>query len=169
MRSELHCDLAIVGGGLAGGLIAHALSVKRPELAVRLVESAGQFGGNHVWSFFSADIAPEDRWIVDPFIDHSWDGYEVRFPQFRRTFSTGYCSIRSDRFDARLRELLPADWPVAATAIDVSPTRVGLDTQASVSATGVLDARGASKGDMLDVGWQKFVGQEVQLGGSPMV
>ncbi len=163
MNRALTCDLAIVGGGLAGGLIAYALSVKRPELDVRLIEPQTHFGGNHVWSFFSADIAPEDRWIVEPFIDHAWDGYEVRFPAHRRRFDTGYSSIRSENFDARLREKLPASWPVKAGAIDLSPTRVALDTQVNIAATGVIDARGAADGRFLDVGWQKFLGQELQL------
>ena len=163
MGSESSVDIAIVGGGLAGGLIAYALSVKRPDLTVRLIEPQAKFGGNHIWSFFSADIAPEHRWIVAPFVDHHWDGYEVRFPQHRRRFDTGYSSIRSPNFDAQLHELLPRDWPVAATAIDVQPSRVLLDTQTSFAARGVIDARGASKGDMLDVGWQKFLGQELHL------
>ena len=163
MNRALTCDLAIVGGGLAGGLIAYALSVKRPDLDVRLIEPQTHFGGNHVWSFFSADIAAEDRWIVEPFIDHAWDGYEVRFPAHRRRFDTGYSSIRSENFDARLREKLPASWPVKAGAIDLSPTRVALDTQVNIAATGVIDARGAADGRFLDVGWQKFLGQELQL------
>ncbi len=158
------CDLAIVGGGLAGGLLAYALSVKRPDLRVRVIEPQARFGGNHVWSFFAADIAPEDRWIVAPFIDHEWGGYDVRFPNHRRRFDTGYASIRSESFDARLRALLPDAWPVEASAVDVTPTRVGLDTQASIAATGVIDARGAADGRFLDVGWQKFLGQELQLG-----
>ena len=163
MNRTLTCDLAIVGGGLAGGLIAYALSVKRPDLDVRLIEPQTHFGGNHIWSFFSADIAPADRWIVDPFIDHAWDGYEVRFPAHRRRFDTGYSSIRSESFDARLREKLPAAWPVKAGAIDLSPTRVALDTQVTIAANGVIDARGAADGRFLDVGWQKFLGQELQL------
>lgn len=163
MTRALPCDIAIVGGGLAGGLLAYALSVKRPELKVRLIEPEARFGGNHVWSFFSADIAPEHRWIVEPFIDHAWDGYDVRFPKYRRRFNTGYASIRSENFDATLRALLPADWPIEARAVEVSPTRVSLDTQVNLAATGVIDARGAADGSFLEVGWQKFLGQELQL------
>ncbi len=156
-------DLAIIGGGLAGGLLAYALSVKRPDLDVCLIEPETNFGGNHVWSFFAADIAPDDRWIVAPFIDHAWDGYEVRFPAHRRQFDTGYSSIRSETFDKRLRDLLPAGWPVKAAALDLSTTTVSLDTQVTITAKGVIDARGAADGSFLDVGWQKFLGQELQL------
>jgi len=163
MTSVPTCDLAIVGGGLAGGLLAYAVSVKRPELNVRLIEPEARFGGNHVWSFFSADIAPEHRWIVEPFIDHEWSGYDVRFPRHRRRFDTGYASIRSENFDTKLRALLPAEWPVKASAVDLSPTHVALDSQAKINARGVIDSRGAADGRFLDVGWQKFLGQELQL------
>ena len=51
MSADITCDIAIVGGGLAGGLTAYALSVKRPDLSVRLIDPSATFGGNHVWSF----------------------------------------------------------------------------------------------------------------------
>lgn len=157
------CDIAIVGGGLAGGLIAYVLSVRRPDLSVRLVEPASVFGGNHVWSFFSTDIADNDRWIIDPFVDHRWSGYEVRFPEYSRRLDTGYNSVRSDHYDAKLRELLPASVPVQAAAVELSRTTVTIDTQRKIEARGVIDARGARPTDLLEVGWQKFIGHEVRL------
>ncbi len=157
------CDIAIVGGGLAGGLTAYALSVERPDLYVHIIEPEAAFGGNHVWSFFSTDVADRDRWIVEPFIDHRWPGYEVRFPEYARRFDTGYSSIRSEHFDARLRELLPASVPVQAAAVDLSRTTVTIDTQRQIEARGVIDARGARPTELLEVGWQKFVGHEVRL------
>ena len=162
MKRDSKCDIAIVGGGLAGGLLAYALSVRRPELKVRLIEPQKRFGGNHVWSFFSSDIAPEDRWIVDPFVDHSWNGYEVRFPTHARELGVQYNSIRSSAFDAKLRAALAASVPIEAEAISLSPTTVALNTQTRISARAVVDARGASKTNLLDVGWQKFMGQEVR-------
>src|SRR5687768_15682553 len=56
-------DLAIVGGGLAGGLIALALRARRPELRTVVIEEARHAGGNHVWSCFETDVAPQDRWL----------------------------------------------------------------------------------------------------------
>ncbi|MFX8875712.1 lycopene cyclase family protein, partial [Acinetobacter baumannii] len=46
------CDIAILGGGLAGGLIALALAKARPDLSLRLIERGPTLGGNHVWSVF---------------------------------------------------------------------------------------------------------------------
>lgn len=160
MGAEISCDIAIVGGGLAGGLVAHALSVRRPELNIRLIDPAPAYGGNHVWSFFSTDIAPENFWIVAPFVDHHWDGYEIDFPAYRRTFGNRYNSVRSQNYDGKLRDLLPASAPIRGEAVDLSPTSVTLSDQTRVRAGGVIDARGAADLGTLEFGWQKFIGQE---------
>jgi lycopene beta-cyclase len=160
MSADISCDIAIVGGGLAGGLTAFALSVKRPELSVRLIDPAAAFGGNHVWSFFTSDIDPEDWWIVEPFIDHRWDRYETRFPAHRRRFESPYNAIRSQQYDGHLRNRLLDDVPVRGEAVEVSQTSVYLSDQRHVVAQGVFDGRGFADLDHLDFGWQKFVGQE---------
>ena len=56
MPSTITCDLAIVGGGLAGSLIALALAKKRPGLDVRIIESAGTIGGNQIWSLLADEV-----------------------------------------------------------------------------------------------------------------
>lgn len=162
MPADQTCDIAIAGGGLAGGLVAYALSVKRPELSIRVIDPAETFGGNHVWSFFSSDIDPGDRWIIDPFIDHRWDTYEVRFPRYARKIPASYNSIRSGSFDTRLRSALGEAAPVRGAAVEVSPTTIYLEDQSRISAGGVLDARGAGDLATLDFGWQKFIGQELR-------
>ena len=63
-------DLAILGGGLAGGLIALALAEARPELSLMLVERGETLGGNHVWSFFGSDVDEAGSALVDPLIAH---------------------------------------------------------------------------------------------------
>ncbi len=154
-------DIAIVGGGLAGGLTAYALSVARPELSIRLIEPAPVFGGNHIWSFFESDIAERDRWIVAPFVSHRWQGYDVAFPAHRRTLDGVYQSIRSSYFDARLHALLPDGTAVHAGAVAVSKSRVSLNDQTRIDAKGVIDARGGADFSHLQAGWQKFVGLEL--------
>lgn len=160
MGADINCDIAIVGGGLAGGLTAYALSVKRPDLSVRLIDPSAAFGGNHVWSFFTSDIAPEDWWIVEPFIDHQWDRYETRFPAHTRQFNSPFNSIRSQNYDGHLRGKLPDTVPVHGEAVEVSQTGVYLADQRRIAAGGVFDGRGVADLEHLDFGWQKFVGQE---------
>jgi lycopene beta-cyclase len=99
----------IVGGGLAGCLAALALARLRPEVPLLLLEQGAGFGGNHVWSFFDADVAEADRWLVEPIIAKRWPGYDICFPRRQRTLATGYNSVRSELLDALVRERLRPD------------------------------------------------------------
>jgi lycopene beta-cyclase len=151
-------DLLILGGGLAGCLCALALAERRPELIVGIVEPGERLGGNHVWSFFEADMAERDRRFVDPLIVHRWPAYSVRFPEYQRRLGEGYNSIESERLDAVVRATLPSEAIIRSAASSVTPTSATLDHGETISARAVLDARGG-KGEGLQLGWQKFLGQ----------
>ena len=154
------CDIAIVGGGLAGGLIALALAARRPELIVRIVESGETLGGNHVWSFFDGDVAKEDRWLLTPLVCHAWPAYDVSFPAHGRTINQPYYSIESERFDAVVRKALPTEAVMTGRKVlACSPSAVVLADGDRIEAKGVIDARGPGDLSMLEVGWQKFVGR----------
>lgn len=160
------CDIAIVGGGLAGGLIALALAEKRPELDVRLIEASETIGGNHIWSFFSSDIADEGRWLIAPLVSHGWEGYHVLFPRRRRKLDEAYYSIESEQFDAAVRAAVPdhrlfTECPVAK----VDPGGVTFKSGHRIGAHAVIDARGPGDLSRLDLGWQKFVGRELHIQG----
>lgn len=161
---NLDCDIAILGGGLAGGLIALALYQARPGLRTRLVEAGDTLGGNHIWSFFAADVDAQGMALLEPMISHRWEEYEIRFPTHRRTLAMAYHSIRSDRFDAVLREALPGDTIATGTAVaSATADHVLLESSDAINARAVIDCRGAGDLDTLDAGWQKFVGLELQL------
>jgi lycopene beta-cyclase len=164
MASTIRCDLAIVGGGLAGGLIALALKKKRPDLDVRLIEAGPNIGGNHLWSFFASDIADADRWIVAPLVCHGWNAYDIKFPAYNRSFDTAYYSIESTRLDALVRAALPPQaLLLSERVLGVSPRAVVLGSGDRIEAAGVIDARGAADLSQLELGWQKFVGRDYQL------
>jgi lycopene beta-cyclase len=156
-------DFLIAGGGLAGGLAALALAKKRPDVRVTIVEAEPQLGGNHVWSFFDTDIAPEDRWLIDPLICHHWDGNEVRFPGHGRTLASGYNSIESERLDQVVRAALPADAVITARITKLGAYAAILADGTQINAAAVIDARGIGDFAMLDLGWQKFLGQLLRL------
>lgn len=157
-------DLAIAGGGLAGGLIALALRKLRPELSVALIEAEDHFGGNHVWSFFESDIAPEHQWLVEPFISFQWDSYDVRFPKYDRTLNTGYRSILSENFDRVLREKFLQKNLITGSKIEtIHSGTIEPANGKSISATTILDARGGGDFSALEYGWQKFAGQVLHL------
>lgn len=165
MASTHRCNVAIVGAGLAGGLIALALAERRPGLEIRLIDGAGSVGGNHLWSFFDHDIAREDRWLVEPLIVHRWDSYNVRFPRHGRTIAARYNSIESDRLDAVVRKRLPERaLMLGRKVLAASATAVVFADGDRIEADGVIDCRGPGDVSHLVMGWQKFIGQELVLG-----
>lgn len=163
-RSSNPYDLAIAGGGLAGGLVALALAKLRPELNVALIEAENHFGGNHIWSFFASDVEPEHRWLVDPLISRQWDNYDVHFPKYSRRLGNGYYSIESANLDRELRERLPSDSLITGKRAEkVEAGRVQLADGTVIKANAVLDVRGGGDISALETGWQKFCGQMLRL------
>lgn len=160
------CDLAIVGGGLAGSLIALAVHAAHPDLDIRIVEHSEVFGGNHFWSFFGGDMDERARALLAPIIAHAWSSYDVRFPAHARTLPQPYYTIRSERLDAHVRATLPRRALMTGRKVlACTATAVVLHDGDRLTATGVIDARGPGDLSMLECGWQKFVGHEVRIAG----
>ena len=158
------CDIAILGGGLAGGLIALAMARYRPDLSLLIVEQGERLGGNHVWSFFETDADPEATELLKPMLVATWPDYNVHFPRHSRHLQTSYSAMTSERFDAALRAALPAE--AILTGIGVkgcSETEVMLDDGTLVNAGGVIDTRGLRDVSHFTGGWQKFVGRKFKL------
>ncbi|HKY82132.1 MAG TPA: lycopene beta-cyclase CrtY, partial [Sphingobium sp.] len=164
MANGIDCDLAIVGGGLAGSLVALAFARLRPDVCLVLIERDGTLGGNHIWSFFDGDVGARDRWLIDPMIAHRWpQGYEVRFPAYRRRIDTPYNSMTSAALDAHVRQILGDRVVTDAAVQSVEPQRILLADGRTVTARAVLDTLGGRDFAALRCGWQKFVGHALRL------
>jgi lycopene beta-cyclase len=156
-------DVAIAGGGLAGGLAALSLHRARPELRIALVESGPALGGNHRWSWFASDLDAAGADLLRPFRTTRWDGYDVRFPGFARTLGTGYASLNSKDFDAALRRELPAEAIVCGRHVAALDARgIDLADGTRIDARAVIDARGVTDAPGLEGGWQVFMGRRLR-------
>ena len=158
-------DCVIVGGGLAGGLIALALHRARPEFRLALVEAGRRLGGNHRWSWFDSDLTPDGRDLLADFRQNSWDkGYTVAFPKYRRTLNTPYRSMSSNDFHAGLIRDLPEDaLLLGRQACQISSQGVELDSGEFLSARAVIDCREFQPSAHLKGGWQVFMGRHMRL------
>ncbi len=160
--SALDADVILVGGGLANGLIAWRLRQMQPDLRTLVLEAGPTLGGNHTWSFHPTDLAPAQREWIAPLVSHRWTTHSVRFPGFDRQLEGGYASISSARFAAVIGDALSQQVRTRQRVIEVAPTRVRLASGEQLRAGAVIDGRGPRNGTHLALGFQTFVGHEVQ-------
>ena len=162
--TERACDIAIVGGGLSGGLIALALNQSRPDVAVRLIESGPALGGNHRWSWFASDLDAAGARLLAPLRKTEWDaGYDVAFPGSQRHLPTGYRSLASADFAAGVAHALPAGSILCdAAVVALDSSGVNLAGGERIAARAVIDARGPVEAPQLRCGWQVFMGRSVR-------
>ncbi|MFM7348994.1 MAG: lycopene beta-cyclase CrtY [Erythrobacter sp.] len=154
-------DVVIVGGGLAGGLIALALHRHAPGTRFLLVEAGRTLGGHHRWSWFETDIRPAARSLMAGFALNGWDeGYDIAFPALSRTLPTSYRSLASAEFHRALMAELPAERVLLGTkaaALDAGGVTLADGTR--IATPRVIDARPFKSSEALAGGWQVFLGQ----------
>ncbi|WP_290653630.1 lycopene beta-cyclase CrtY [Aquisalimonas sp.] len=156
-------DLILAGGGLANCLIAWRLAVRRPEIKVLILERDHRLGGNHTWSFHRSDLdAAQNAW-VSPMVAHDWQHHQVRFPQRTRQIAGAYRSATSDRLHHHLMESGIAKVRFGAEISQVASDAVRLADGTLLEARAVIDGRGQRDNPHLVLGFQKFLGLEVEL------
>jgi lycopene beta-cyclase len=167
-------DHVIVGGGLQGCLLVHAIAFHQPAARVLLVERANGLCGNHTWSFHASDIPPSAEVWFNPLISQSWPSYLVAFPGLSRRVNIAYQTIASD--DLREATLRLADEKAGDAGRGefevvcgepceiVSPTCVRIGETTLINCTAVLDCRGraAAVEAPSGVGYQSFIGHEYE-------
>ena len=165
-RADLATDHVIVGGGLAGGLIALALANAGRGGQVTLIERETRLGGNHTWSFHLTDLGEAERELVAPLVSVQWARQEVRFPGHERILDNGYATVTGERF----AEVLASRLVRAGVRIlferrvaGVGASLVRLEDESLVRGRVVIDARGPDITAQARVGYQKFLGLELAL------
>jgi lycopene beta-cyclase len=154
-----------VGGGLANVLIAMKLRAARPNTNMLVLEQGPSLGANHTWSFHESDLTPQQRAWIAPLVIASWPRQEVRFPSGRRVLETGYASISSERLHAVAMDLLGPAVRLNCPVRDVQPNAVTTADGTTLTVPLVIDGRGALQEQPLALGYQKFVGLEIETDG----
>lgn len=156
-------DLVLVGGGLANSLIALAVAARQPHLSIALIERGATIGGNHTWSFHTTDVDTGGYRLLQPMLEANWPDQEIRFPQVHRLLATGYNAMTSERLHAAIIEHPRLTVFASADAAGVTGEGVTLADGRDIAAHCVIDGRGAVSSHALALGFQKFVGLEVEL------
>ncbi|WP_067489817.1 lycopene beta-cyclase CrtY [Erythrobacter sp. CCH5-A1] len=154
-------DVVIVGGGLAGGLIALALHRHAPGCRFVVIEAGRTLGGHHRWSWFETDIPMRERALMAGFQLNGWDeGYDITFPGLGRTLPTSYRSLASAEFHRALMAELPGERVMLETkAASLDAGGVTLADGKRLAARRVIDCRPFKPSKHLAGGWQVFLGQ----------
>jgi lycopene beta-cyclase len=139
------------------------LKQARPDLKLIVLEQGGTLGAQHVWSFFDNDVSPEVKAWLEPLIVHRWPAYTIAFPGRRRRLPIGYNSISSERLHTIISPALEGSVRYGVRAAEVAPGHVVLEGGERLEAPLVLDGRGPSPIPELVLGFQKFVGLEVEV------
>lgn len=171
MIAPREVDHVIVGGGLQGCLLAHAIAHHRPAARVLLVEQSDRLCGNHTWSFHASDIPQQTRVWFDPLVTKKWPGYFVKFPGLSRRVGIPYETISSESLREATVRL--AGGTAGRQSLEivygepceiVSPTSVKIGGSCRLDGPAVIDCRGctARAAALNSVGYQSFIGHEYE-------
>ncbi len=153
--------LILAGGGLAAALIARRLSLDSSD-SILILESAPEPFGEHTWSFHLADVGADDLAWLAPMVAHRWPGQSVRFRDYRRELSSGYATLTSASVREAMAQLGNVEVRCGARVESVGADHVSLSDGETLNADCVIDARGYRSSTALVLGYQKFVGLEVE-------
>jgi len=156
-------DLVLVGAGLANALIALSVAKARPHLAILMIERGDRVGGNHTWSFHTSDMSAREYALLKPMLTAHWPSQEVRFPGLHRVLQTGYNSITSDKVHDAVMTTPSITVELEQNVSTLEARRVTLADGSIIESQCIIDGRGAVPTDALMLGYQKFVGIELEL------
>jgi lycopene beta-cyclase len=156
-------DLLFAGGGLASGLTAFRFAQVYPRRRIAIIEQGEALGGNHTWSFHRTDLATDEQDWVRPFITYSWPRQQVAFPERRRTLDIPYHSVTSERFHATIAAMPSIEVLTGRTVSALTAEGATLDDGTSIGARAVFDGRGPAASRHMSLGFQKFVGLELEF------
>lgn len=155
--------IVILGGGLAGSLLAYRLALLESPPEFLLIECHSTLDGQKTWSFHESDLDPQHLEWLRPLISQRWSEQEVRFRDYQRVFSKPYYSITSSHFSEQLQNKLGKRLLLNEQVASVTSTQVILESGKTIDSQLTFDARGFQTSPQSVEGYQKFVGMDLKL------
>lgn len=156
-------DALFVGGGLASCLCALRLCAARPGIRIAIIEAGPEICGNHTWSFHAPDVSRDAFDWLAPLASHRWDSQQVIFPSYTRALDTPYLSLTSEGLRAAVKETPGIEIFAGRKVTQMTRDRVTLDDGTTLAAPCIFDGRGFMPSPASELGFQKFLGLEVEL------
>ena len=153
--------LIVAGGGLAAALIAQRLSMQCAD-PILLLEAGNEAFGDHTWSFHLPDISPQDLSWIAPMVAHQWPGQVVRFRDYHRDLASGYATLTSASVREAMTRLANVEIRCGTRVDTLTANNVTLASGETLSGDCIIDARGYRPSDAIVLGFQKFLGLEVE-------
>ncbi len=153
--------LVLAGGGLAAAMIALRLRQSSSD-PILILEGAAVPFGEHTWSFHLEDVTASDLGWLEPAIAHRWQGQSVRFRDHRRNLTSGYATLTSHSVWEAIKALPGVEIRANARVAALDAKGVTLEDGTYIDAACVVDVRGYRPSGALKLGYQKFVGLEVE-------
>jgi lycopene beta-cyclase len=100
---------------------------------------------------------------LQPLIIKSWSSQEVRFPGNHRILATGYNSVSSARLHDVMIARLGSSVRFNAEVSSIASNGVELSDGTYFEAPCVIDSRGIANSSAWELGFQKFLGLEIEL------
>ncbi|MEM7433473.1 MAG: lycopene beta-cyclase CrtY, partial [Pseudomonadota bacterium] len=154
---------AFVGGGLANVIAACRVAEAYPNLRIIVLERGPTLGGDHTWSFHDTDLSEADREYLEPAIARQWSQQEVRFPAFSRTLETGYNMMTSATLHSWAMSHLADRVHLNTDVSEIRANQVTTNGGDVIRAAAVIDGRGPTPSPALALGFQKFLGLELEM------
>jgi lycopene beta-cyclase len=158
-------NVAIIGGGLTGCLLALRLSQARPELNIMIIDRRPVLGGEQMWSFHETDVTQSAMAWLAPMIVKRWEAQDIIFPSRQRRMNTAYCTMTSDSLRQELQRHPSIRHLTGIEVTEFSAQSVRLADGAGIEASLVVDARGYAPTKHAANAFQKFLGTVVTVKG----
>lgn len=156
--------LLIAGAGLSAALIAQRLATAHSDVVVTILEASSRPFGEHTWSFHGTDIEKGDWDWIEPLVFKRWAAQSVVFPDKERRFDCSYASLTSEHVREVLQRSAQIRIETGARVVALDATGAQLEDGRRLEADCVIDARGFTRDAALVLGYQKFLGLEVEVG-----